>query len=366
MRGKSNAWIGAVVGSAALLLSLVACASLPAKPVGYLAIGPSDGISVPHEATRLGPEKALLLGPNFGLTLDWVYVAEEIEGSAAKYLGLGEGARAADGHELLFAGLGNDDRFTRGRWAAPGDDSKAALAAEIHIGRRTRKLDAVPKPDSLLVASVPKGAPARLTVLDEGVVMSIDLRTGRSEGGLGNVPRTTSDADYAEEGRVATLSGTKTLDMEIKIDGATLEAYHPGPGWASSDRRWLLLRLSRVSSGGLTQTDLGDPVVGFLLDPAKTFELRAQGRRMRPESGPVLNTVKPGAQYVALIDVPASFRTGELRITPDGPLFTYRGPSSLAAYWNVSRRPDCGSGGRVRCLDWSRRPPARTVRLTLS
>jgi hypothetical protein len=362
----------AVAMTALLALTTAGCsafgADLPAKPADYVEVLDMDSRRLSSDVMSSGglvPEdEGVLLGPNFGIFADWAGAVESLSDDDAEALGFAEPFRAANDHELLMLSIADDPRWEGGRWKERDAKLEAALLiGERVIGERKVELKSVPKPGSLIIASVPKGASAKLSVTDNGRAQSLDLRTGtRAPDAIRWDPAHQLNAKYQGSGRVSGYGKARDLDVDITIESAQLEPYLPGQGWAKPGRAWLLLNLSQVYSTGL-DADLGEPTIAFFVEPSKTFRLSWQGGTARAAGGRGLNTLNPAARYLAVFEVPASFRGGSLTITPDGPLFTYRGSSALTSFTNLSRVPDCG--GPVVCLAWERRPEREVVKVGL-
>lgn len=348
--------------AAVLLVLACGCGSAeqPAKPADFLRIEEFAG-RTPDNVRYLPWEDALLLGPHFGRGVEWAVTTDSLSGEDTRRLGLGDSAagfRAADGHEFVVVYLSSDTRYVHGRW---GEDDDADLAAEIRIGDRVRKLTALPEPGDLIVASVPRSQPVALTVVDDGVPLSIDLRRGRPVGDAHRTRTTQVNESYDGSGQVSTPAG-RALDVHVAVDSVSVEPYVPGLGWAATGRRWLRVGFGQVTSTAV-EPDAGAPYIGFLVDPVASFELTAGDARIRPTAGRLFNTTRPLDQHAAIFDVPGSFRGGRLTISPDGPMFAYDGSSALTRYTEVTKAPQCG--GDVICLGWERRPEPGSVELTL-
>lgn len=358
--------IGLVLGLAAGCAGPLTESALPVKPTGFLHVernvdGDAPGLSV----RRLSPGDAVLFGPHFGLTADWVATWDSIPAEDAESLGISgaaKGFRAADGHEFVAMRISEDTQWEKGRWSRESD---AELTATVTAGKRAKRLADVPEPGTLIVASVPKSQPATLTITDEGRPLSFDLRTAKPTGTRFRILTQNVDHRYGGSGEVSTPAGRRLVSIDIWVDEISLEPYFPGLGWAKDGRRWLRLSLGQASSDAHLQPDIESPAVGFLLDPASTFELEVDGAKLRPSTGRVFNTMSPMARYTAVIEVPDSWRSGDLTIAPDGPIFMYRGGSVLTDYTKISEPPSCGERKPVICLDWQRRPKSRVVNVAL-
>jgi hypothetical protein len=346
----------------ALLVGLSsACSGQPQKPRSFLEIRPYDGSEPSLLVDYASAEESLLFGPHFGLVADWTATFESLSAEDAKRLGFTaspEGFRSADGHEFVVMQLGST-QFEKGRWSGHADHS--GLTAHLSIGDRRKDLDNVPGPGTLIVASVPTSAPVKLTVTDEGRNFSLDLRTAEPDPHGYRIASQTVNESYEESGVVNTPFGSVNLGVDITIAQVSHEPYIPGLGWARKGRRWLRLSLSQASSTGVQ----GTPAVGFFLDAKKTFALKVGGKKVRPR-GRLINTAVPiaTAPYSVIFDVPESFSSGELAVTPDGPMFTYRGESWLTDYTDIAEPPTCGES--VVCLKWQKHPKRQSEEVTLS
>ncbi|WP_020579689.1 hypothetical protein [Actinopolymorpha alba] len=357
--------------AAGLILGFVAgCASQPEKPAGYFQLRDECGREPERYVNYLDPEGAVLFGPHFSLAASWVVTQDSLSADDTRRLGLPDaqqGFRAADGHEFVMTCLGGAVTAEDGRWPRETDPE---LAASITIDGRTKKLAADPKPGTLILASVPKSGPAMLTITDEGRPLAMDLRTGRPTGDDYQILTMDVNESYEGTGQVNTPAGMRSLDVDITIDEITLEPYFPGLGWAKEGRGWLRVSVAQLGSDGVVGADSGVPVVGFFVDPGKTFVLDLDGTKARPRSGRLVNASNVGvasptsAAYTAIFDVPESFRTGKLTITPDGPMFRYRGESYLSDY-DLAKPPRCGRREVAVCLEWQRPPKPQVVEVAL-
>jgi hypothetical protein len=256
--------------------------------------------------------------------------------------------RAPEGHQLVAAVLTPSSRF----------EADEVPTARVEVGQDDDAID-MPGPGEAVVAVVPRGESARLVVGDLGRTQSIDLRTGeRGDDAI--------EGFYTDVGQVVehTYTGSGTLpplippialpppyppiesppvasDVEIGIDAVLRRPWVPGAGYAADGRAWLMFETT------VQVVPTGASVCGvFLQLPAElTFTLVDEaGRQLRPQPG----FVGELPSSVVVIDVPADFTTGTLRIDP--------GASPLLDTPPVDMTP---------CA-WVTPPPAGTLALHLS
>src|SRR5690242_6289681 len=178
---------GSVLVIAALIGALAGCTGTSATPADDDAsIAPSDftadnkvldpyGIAKPSPGVvDFEPRQAELIGPDFVFQFDWQTVVEEITGDLALVWQLPSELKASPGNEFIVLHVPakrDTPPVTTG--------SPDPYRAELDTGGTLRRLEGGTTADSIVVLSVPIGAPANLRVTASGRTQSLDLRTGR-------------------------------------------------------------------------------------------------------------------------------------------------------------------------------------------
>ncbi|AZM48050.1 hypothetical protein DMB38_21680 [Streptomyces sp. WAC 06738] len=206
---------------------------------------------------------------------------------------------------------------------SPGIESKLALK----VNDKTRDMPGLLGQDSkdtmTLVANVPKGAPVDLVLIEEGRTQSLDLRTGRRGddavaelqrpvlAGPREAVRWTVTVRIAFAGEAAPRVDEKRLGWEARKadapDGETgsglrLVPYSPGAGWAPEGKMWLEL-------GGVWGAE--EEWFRYDTDEKRSYAVEAA-------DGTAYRGRHYDGSFTVVFLVPADFRSGTLRITPQG------------------------------------------------
>ncbi len=346
----SDGWAPGTAIAIALAAALPGCSSSAAMtaPPDYLEVFDNTYViagDVPAGSGRLA-------GPHFDLQIARVVTTSELSGSLADSLDLVSPLQAADDHEFVVATMARD--FEPPRWSP--DDANLEVAVIEADQRRplARGLDFLSGVnDMTLVASVPKGAPVLLQVTDEGRPLSIDLRDGSPTAESNyqvSYSQELQPLDYEEAGVVAASGRTRPLQVAIasywsSADRHSLEPFVPTAGWARPGRSWLLVKGLHASSTTITDAGLFGFSMTFDLDVAATFGLALQDGTTIPAQArqPLRLDDSSGITSVngfpVIFDMPDSFRTGTLQITPAGTMTAYVDGASVPADWEVPPTP---------------------------
>jgi len=248
----------ALVLSLALLAGLTSACSRqppPEMPPDFLEVRAYDGAE-PVLLVTYRSKESLLFGPHFGLLPHWTATWESLSAEDAQRLGFDapDGFRAAEGHEFVAMHIGST-QLDQGRW--PDDTDHPKLTASLTIGNRTEELATFPGPGTLIVASVPKSAPVKLTITDMGHEFSLDMRTAKPHRDGYKIVSATVDEWYEAGGAVATPLGPASLSVSFIIDEVSREPYLPDLGWAKPGRNWLRVRLSQLKSTAQLRSTAG-------------------------------------------------------------------------------------------------------------
>jgi len=292
-----------------------------------------------------------LSGPHFDLAIDEVATTTVLKGAHADYLDLAAPLQAAPGHEFVLARL--PPSVEPPRFERTSENVQEALLVGDQRRPLVDVLDRLAQYVELtLVVSVPRGAPVILQITDEGRPLSLDVRTGdvapdstyRVEYSQEFSPR-----DYGETGTVEAFGRTRPLKVEIFWSsgyGHSLEPFVPSAGWAPPGRSWLLIQgpLRASSSTVLDYGIFGFGLV-FDLDLAATFGLaQPDGPTTRAEAPQLLRVndtsgMGPASGFSVVFDVADSFRSGTLRITPDGPMTAFLDDDVVDTGWATPPAP---------------------------
>jgi len=274
---------GSVLVTAALIGVLAGCTGTSATPADDDAsVAPTDftadnkvldpyGIAKPSPGVvDFEARRAELLGPDFVFQFDWQTVVQEITGDLALVWQLPSELKASPGNEFIVL------HVPAKRDAPPvTSDPPTPYKAELDIGGAVRTLQGGTTPDSIVVVSVPIGAPANLRVTASGRTQSLDLRTGQRG----------PDAVQLFYTRPS-WSGTTELESLLAVNrqpccaaigfgkfDVSLVPYAPGQGWAAPGRAWL----RATASLQLLDLHPGDDAT-VSLDAAKSFTITVAGK----------------------------------------------------------------------------------------
>ncbi|MHA4820120.1 hypothetical protein ACXZ65_37880 [Streptomyces aculeolatus] len=231
------------------------------------------------------------------------------------------GGVVGDGRELLVAEVEID--------AASGILAGGATVIEdrlaLRVGDQTRDLPASDgSNDSLtVVAGVPKGAPVDLVLIEEGRPQSLDLRTGRRGddavdelyrpvlAGPREAVRWQVTVRIAFKGEAAprvdgTRAGWDAREADTPAgepdSGFRLVPYSPGAGWAPEGKMWLELGTVWAAE---------EKWFTFDTDEKRSFAVEAA-------DGTTYRARHYEGSSTRVFLVPDGFRSGTLRITPQG------------------------------------------------
>lgn len=304
--------------------------------------------------------EGFLEGPYFALKLSWLATGPAMPETRPFLASAGdiEPRRAVDGQELLVIGV--DAAIRTGQWYPT---EKASPQAELVVGDRTTPLKKLPLPpdaspldtnvdSAILVASVPKGAPVRLRVTDEGRTQTLDVRTGQHASDAiagyyrpylqklrwnGDTSAGISVQGGLDHFRVPLGVGLEGGLEPANIDKPTalLAPYVPSKGWAPDGQAWLVVPGPAVS--GHMNIDEKPPVKLVANDPA-TFRLRLpDGTELNGDGGP--RKIKTFLGHLTdprdvIFQVPADFHKGSylIDLAKTQPLAEYR-DATLPGSW---------------------------------
>ncbi len=267
----------------------------------------------------LDPTVSYLSGPHFGVALASTATTDELtwqdlvhSGLSTAHLARDQTLRAAPGHELLVV------RGGRGAYPTYPDSSTASYAVVVD-GRSLPFDGPFGGPDSVLVASVPTGSPARLEVTDSGRIQSIDLRTGAPGAVVAaEHPRRLAKVEDFTDLYVAGAPNKPvdqqlpfyTLDITVRLVG-----WETSHGWAPDGQAWLVLKLSSSELlGGEVKLDL-----------AKSLTVRTGAGKPVPLTGVLDIKYSPmgnGASSTQAVAVPAGTTSVSLALSTHGAILT--------------------------------------------
>lgn len=300
--------------------------SLPEqKPdsVEELTVTAPGSTDAPSGVRALPADDADLRGPHFTIDIEWLAVGPMIKRADTYSVPELTARRAADGQELLLVAVASE--HTRGHFPIPA--GKAPVAELVVDGEKTPlrtlplpqadDLVALPADGTLIVASVPKGAPVELTVTDEDKSQSVNLRTGKRSRSIDAYYGSTvqplafnNDVPLTFTGGAVTLQIADHAMAEFTEKVALLAPWTPEQGWAADGHAWLVLPRPVLS------TPLMVDMSGLLLtiDDATVFSVDG-----RPELGGTHQVETLAAEYTAttdplVFDVPDDFPGGVFTI----------------------------------------------------
>jgi hypothetical protein len=299
-------------------------------PDGYVTVTASRMRPIPGATTL--PETAVLGGPDFAVYVSETATVDQLDAEwlrAARVTKEATGPlRAAEGQELLLVRLSNipalrDSQPVVGVW-------KDVQASVVVAG--TPRRVATPRADeSVLVAAVPKGAPAQLTVTDRGRTQSIDLRTGAV--GPGAIreytrPPVKGAVDFYSAAQPSPYFVSSTR-VEVS---ASLRSYNTVDGWAPAGRLWLTVAVEVTISGDGTTAGEVDLAASMrvrsggktLRVPAAKADLSRQGLLEFVGSGSFTTGVPAKLRKVTVSFVPKG------KLTHDGRRLTFRAVGSTS------------------------------------
>jgi hypothetical protein len=267
----------------------------------------------------LDPAVSYLSGPHFGVALASTATTNELTWADLVHSGLStaklpenQPLHAAPGHELLVV--------VGGRGAYPTyPDSSAASYAVVVDGRSLPFEGPFGGPDSVLVASVPTGSPARLEVTDSGRTQSIDLRTGAPGAVVAaEHPRRLAKVEDFTDLYVAGAPN-KPVDQQLPFYSlditVRLVGWETSHGWAPDGQAWLVLKLSSsMLLGGEVKLDL-----------AKSLTVRTGAGKPVVLTGVLDVKYSPmgnGASSTQAVAVPAGTTSVSMALSTHGAILT--------------------------------------------
>jgi hypothetical protein len=299
-------------------------------PAGYLKVTASRMRPIPGATTL--PATAVLGGPDFAVYLSETATVDHLDADWLRAARLAEDTtgplRAAEGQELLLVRLSDIPALRGSRPVGVWKDVQASVV----VAGTPRRLADAQADEAVLVAAVPKGAPAQLTVSDQGRTQSVDLRTGAVGPGAireYTLPPVKGGVDYYTAARPSpSFPGSTKVEVS-----ATLRSYSSSGGWAPRGRTWLTVAVEVTLSGP-------EKIAGEL-DLASSLRLRSGGKMLRVPAGKAEVAQQGLLEFVAsgsvAIAVPANLRSVTVSCTPNGRLtydgrpLTYRAVGSTSA-----------------------------------
>jgi hypothetical protein len=307
-------------------------ASLPAVEPGTVdevSLGQSGHINTPigMEVRDFPSSEADLRGPHYVAGISWVATGRAIEKNTLPMVTELTARRAPDGEEFVLVAVSGES--TNGQWKL---GKRPKPAAELVVDGQARPLSTIPLPnqegpapvppdDTLIAASVPKGAPVQLRITDEKKTQTVDLRAGkRTDDAIDGYYRPTAqEVSYRKDlPLVATAAGTPfpmTLTVsesalsEIAIKNAMLCPWAPRNGWAPKGRAWLIVPHPVLA----TPYEAGTPGLVLKIDERAVFAVRLPDGTVVRETGgtrQVKTLIGPPAGPELVFNVPADFTTG--------------------------------------------------------
>ncbi len=307
-------------------------ASLPAAEAGAVdevSLGQSGHINLPNgmEVRDFPGNEADLRGPHYALGVSWVATGRAVEKSTLPLVSELTERRAADGEEFVLVAISGES--TNGQWKLR---KRPKPAAELVVDGQARSLSTVPLPnqegpapvppeDTLIVASVPQGAPVDLRVTDEKKAQTVDLRAGeRADDAIDGYYRATAqEVSYNEDiPLVMTAAGSpysmtptvaESALSEIAVKNAMLCPWAPANGWAPEGRAWLIVPHPVLA----TPYEAGTPGLVLKIDERAVFGVRLPDGTVAKEKGgtrQVKTLIGPPAGPELVFNVPADFTTG--------------------------------------------------------
>jgi hypothetical protein len=331
-RSTTTRAFGALAGSAAVALAIVACGGDDDRP-------PSEATNlVAHYSSHMHTPEALieevewpegqgtLQSPYARLTIEALSVA----GAYAPDGSMDEAYSAADGHELLVASF--DVTYIDATYGgeSPEPEDAPGVSWAVAVGDRTEAIEPLETGDSLVV-SVPEGDDALLQVTDEDRTQSISLRTGvRADDAVAglNEPQPSQQLDHTYRGAgVADVDdlGAVPVDAEVTVARAWRTAWHPTTGWAQPGRAWLMAEVA-PGSGYDTGSTYAAWVWEWRIGEAAFTLTAADGAPVNPAAPFSIAHLDTSPAYL-VFDVPEDATTATLTIAPGEGLTWMEAPS---------------------------------------
>ncbi|MEV0129860.1 hypothetical protein AB0H83_15545 [Dactylosporangium sp. NPDC050688] len=308
-----------------------ASASVAATVAPELAVVAGGGIAVP--AAKQLPAGAAIAGPDYAVRLAEVGTADHLEPVVVTQFGKMQSAtgvpREATGS--IPAGAGNEFLFVR-LAAVPGVQREPSpeVKARLRVADKTRTVEGIVAPGSVLVALVPAGAPVTLVVADAGLDQSVDVRTGTVGPGAVKAylkPRPYGEVSYQLVGQISGEPNRTYVDLTVS---AALEPYdHRKQGtWAPAGRTWLRVWVKmKITAVG---------TLGGTVDMRQSLQLSAGGRAVTVEASnaPVERESVPVTDYSVSDEVRMEVAEGSVpaltfRFEPKGALTRDGKPATL-------------------------------------
>lgn len=225
----------------------------------------------------------------------------------------GKTVQAAAGHEFVVVQLGKGPLPSEYSLLRAPDDEGNREKLSVRVGDGQPVALGGPRVSELLVVSAPVGAPVTVTAAD-GRPQSLDLRTGQRineiVGLYPTLPKQAGTSGPSFSFRTPPF-GINTRIAQVQLTPAEYDL-----GWAPAGQAWLIVPIT------LTVANCGqgcDPK-SVVLDTAKSAQLDDGARRYTARQGSgktelhvLQSTVKTGTVW-AVFQVPATFRTGTLRL----------------------------------------------------
>jgi hypothetical protein len=264
---------------------------------------PSDTSPLLQQKHPLNPDDAAIIGPEYATAFDWTATVPRIDADDAIRMGLPGAIAAPSGGELFLAHVASP---------LPRPVGKAGVltpATQVVVGGRARSSSVRFGRDSILIVSVPTGAPVLLKMSDKGRTQTLDLRSGKRG----------SDANPLFYTRYAMKDfGVRTnirppdpgrIDMSGSL---ALLPWTEDHGWAPAGKAWLhfegFLYQMLADTDGPVTLDLSHSITVSV--GGKAYPASAEKRLL---ADTLTSTSTPEPLDIA---VPLDFRTGTLRLNP--------------------------------------------------
>ncbi|MGW0433667.1 hypothetical protein ACWDV4_14160 [Micromonospora sp. NPDC003197] len=296
--------------------------SAPAEFIGY-GRGKLERLGL----TPTVPEssKSLIVGLGYGLSIDALAVSPTLtpamvltdarasSSATGSITAGGKTVQAAAGHEFVVVQLGSGLMIPGYSLLKAPDEEASREKLSVKVGDRQPVALGGPRVSELLVVSAPVGAPVTVTAAD-GRPQSLDLRTGQRINEIAGL--------YPALPKQSATTGpgfsfrTPPFGINTRIAQVQLTPAEYSLGWAPAGQAWLIVPITIIVANCGQDCDPESVV----LDTVKSAQLDDGTRRYtaRQRSGKTTlhvlqSTVKTGSVW-AVFQVPATFRTGTLRL----------------------------------------------------
>lgn len=307
-----------------LLLAPIATAcadgdSGPRSPVDYFEVAPHE---VPLDLGQVfDPSDTELVGPHFAVALASNQVLPELEDDLAASYGLASGVAPVAGHEVLLAQFGAE----YGR--EPLDPAPIYTTFAVEVGDDTVEVPEPVAPGDLWALVVPVDEPALMTVVDDDVRFSIDLRSGERVDYLPDlVEEPVATAAYQEPFDLDVvgldLAGTGDLIADFQVHR---RPWHDFLAWAEDGETWYVVDASIAEQWDVAGSDDAD-WFEWHNDPEDRLTLRNGDRVLEPERVTELaeqdaedtEGIESFTRYEAVFRVPTDAGSLRLHFAPGG------------------------------------------------